>query len=99
MHSNCAAIRRPCFSLELVRIVKRGLRTSIQWRELSRAVVRAAESTSNPKTKSLDISVHPINEDAMNSLQGGPREMGIHIPIRRSLLPCGQKIHILWNRH
>src|SRR5437016_2219509 len=47
---------RPCFSLELVTTVKCGLRTSIQFSGLSRAMAITAASTgSSSKKKRFDI--------------------------------------------
>src|SRR5690349_12620633 len=47
MRSNWSAIRRACFSLAVVATTKCGLRTSIQFSTLSRAVATVAKSTNS----------------------------------------------------
>src|ERR1700722_3481046 len=73
MRSNWSATRRACFSLELLTIVKCGLRTCTQFSGLSRAGARTAEqriASSRRRFMAVPLEVSTSRVDKSNELAG-----------------------------
>src|SRR5215469_1144021 len=88
MRSNCAAMLRPCFSLELTTTVKPGLRTSIQFAGRSRADATIAASSGRRTKTRFSIAAHPRqqNETLVFEMPQDQRKAGNRIPVRVSVL-------------